>query len=369
MKLIIIFALIVFTTNIIFSQTENGSMTKWKIEPSFKYDLCCFLNILTGDEFYKTYYKDEFNPYANTLTPGVKNALSSLHKKLKEDNEIIISAWFSLYFSAINGEELDDLIAALNDPKELKDNFSKTPYFDDKSWSIFISVKNELLVIFKFLKENGFKEYWSDNIRTKIQKKIDEIQPGLTKYDVIKENEKMLGFKLPSDTITVYMLYYNKPHGIKITGMRFLTAIDWPFEITIRTSAHEMMHPPYDYKNDMELVKVIWSFEKDEFVMDKVNNHNKSLGYNTLDGLFEEDCVQVMDQLINETLGVSKDAKKRWQESDEGIHVIAIALYQIMKAEKYNSGNEKFRDFIIRINNEGTFVPGKIKGYYDKFYN
>ena len=151
--------------------------------------------------------------------------------------------------------------------------------------------------------------------------------------------------------------------------MRFLTAIDWPFEITIRTSAHEMMHPPYDYKHDEELRDVIESFSKDEFLMDKVNNHNKSLGYNTLDGLFEEDCVQVMDQLINETLGVSKDAKKRWQESDDGIHVIAVALYQIMKAESYNAKNEKFSDFIVRIYNEGTFVPGKIKGYYDKFNN
>ncbi|MEO8514211.1 MAG: hypothetical protein ABI543_11665 [Ignavibacteria bacterium] len=369
MKMLIIFALLVFTSNNVFSQNGTESMTKWKIEPSFKYDLCCFLNILTGDEFYKPYYKDELNPYENKLIPAVNNAIKSLHKKLKDDNEIIISAWLSLYFSAIDGEELDDLIAALNDPGELKDNFSKTPYYDEESWGIFLSVKDELLVIFRFLKDNGFKEYWTDNIRTKIQKKIDEIQPGLAKYDVIKENEKMLGFKLPSDTITVYMLYYNKPHGIKITGMRFLTAIDWPFEITIRTSAHEMMHPPYDLKNDGELKGVIESFYKDDFVMDKVNNHNKSLGYNTLDGLFEEDCVQVMDQLINETLGISKDAKKRWQESDEGIHVVSVALYQIMKAEKYNSKNDKFSDFILRIYKEGTFNPGKIKGYYDKFYN
>lgn len=299
----------------------------------------------------------------------MKQSVDSLYKKLKIDNEIIISAWLCLYFSALRGGEFDDLIAALNDPKDLKDNFSKTPYYDDESWNIFLSIKNELINIFTYLKVNGFKEYWENNIRTKIQSRIDEIKPGLAKYDVIKENEKMLGFKLPSDTITVYMLYYNKPHGIKITGMRFLTAIDWPFEITIRTSAHEMMHPPYDYKNDIELVQVISSFEKDEFVMDKVNNHNKSLGYNTLDGLFEEDCVQVMDQLINETLGVSKDARQRWKESDEGIHVLAISLYQIMKAEKYNSKNEKFRDFIIRINKEGKFVQGNIKGYYDKFYN
>jgi hypothetical protein len=343
-------------------------MTNWKIEPSFKYDLCCFLNILTGDGFYKTYYKNEINPYENKMPDSVQNSVKSLYKKLKLDNEIILSAWLCLYFSAIEGEELDDLILAVSDPSVLKANFSATPYYDDESWGIFLSVREELLVIFKFLKDAGFKEYWQENIRTKIQKRIDDIKPGLDKYDVIKENESMLGFRLPSDTITVYMLYYNKPHGIKITGMRFLTAIDWPFEITITTSAHEMMHPPYDYKKDDELMKAIESFSTDAFVMDKVNNHDKSLGYNTLEGLFEEDCVQTLDQLINEKLGLARDARLRWKENDEGIHVIAIALYQIMKEENYNSGGRVFRDYLLDLINSGKLRPGNVKEYYDRFY-
>ncbi len=371
MRAILVTALI-FSLSLIFNQFQNNlfsqSMTKWKIEPSFKYDLCCFMNILTADPYYKEHYPNELNPYENKMPPEVQNAVTSLHKKLKLDNEIIISAWLCLYFSAIDGEELGDLIDAVKDPAELKTNFMKTPYYDEESWGIFISVKDELLQIFQYLKDNGFKEYWTENIKPKIVKRIEAEKQGLDKYDVIAQNEMLLGFKLPSDTITVYMLYYNRPHGIKITGMRFLTSIAWPFKITIRTSAHEMMHPPYDYKNDAELRGVIESFSKDEFVMDKVNNHNKSLGYNTLDGLFEEDCVQSLDQMINENLGVSNDARKRWQESDEGIHVLAIALYQIMKEENYNSRGEVFRDFIIRIYKEGRFTPGKIKEYYDKFY-
>lgn len=343
-------------------------MTNWKIEPSFKYDLCCFMNILMGDAYYKEHYPNEPNPYENKLPTEVQSAVTSLHKKLKLDNEIIISAWLCLYFSAIEGDELDDLIDAVEDPAMLKENFIQTPYYDDEKWGIFLSVKQELSVIFHYLNDNGFKEYWSENIKPRIEKRIAAEKEGLDKYDVIAQNEKMLGFKLPSDTITVYMLYYNRPHGIKITGMRFLTSMQWPFKITIGTSAHEMMHPPYDYDNDMELKAVIGSFENDEFVMDKVNNHNKSFGYNTLDGLFEEDCVQSLDQIINENLGISMDARKRWQESDEGIHVLAIALYQIMKEDNFNSNGELFRDYIIRINKEGRLVPGKVKEYYNSFY-
>lgn len=348
--------------------SNNNSMTKWKIVPSFRYDMCCFLNILTGDPYYREHYPDEPNPYENELTPNVKQAVDSLFKKLKTDNGIIISAWLCLYFSAIEGEEIDDIIQAVKDPRYLKENFSKTTYYDDESWDIFLSVKDELLTIFGFLKENDFKKYWSENVLPRIEKRIEKEKAGIDKYDVIAQNELMLGAKLPSDTITVYMLYYNRPHGIKITGMRFITSIQWPFEITIRTSGHEMMHPPYDYKNDEELRSVIQSFAKDEFVMDKVNNHNKSLGYNDLEGLFEEDCVQSMDQIINERLGISNDPGKRWQESDEGIHVIAIALYQIMKEENYGTGMELFRDFLIRTVRSGKLKPGGVKEYYDRFY-
>lgn len=363
-----IFAIVLF---LIISQTvysNNNSMTKWKLVPSFKYDLCCFLNILTGDPYYREHYPDEPNPYEKTITPKAKEAIDSLFKKLKTDNGIIISAWLSLYFSAIEGEEIDDMIHAVKDPGVLKDNFTKTPYYDEESWNTFLSVKEELTVILEFLKENDFKGYWSENILPRIEKRIEAEKKGIDKYDVIAQNELMLGAKLPSDTITVYMLYYNRPHGIKITGMRFITSIQWPFEITIRTSGHEMMHPPYDYRNDEELRKVIQSFSEDGFVMDKVNNHNKSLGYNDLEGLFEEDCVQSMDQIINERLGVSVDPRKRWQESDEGIHVLAIALYQVMKEENYGRGDEKFRDFLIRIVKGGKLKPGGVKEYYDRFY-
>lgn len=360
----IIFVALIFLIKVDFSQ----NMTKWKIEPSLKYDLCCYLNLLTGDEFYKEFYKNEPNPFLDGITPEAKIAVDSLYKKLKLDNGIILSAWLSLYFSAIPGDEIEDMINAVNDPAGLKSNFEKTPYHDEESWQLFLSIKTELLVILNYLRDSGFKQYWELSIKPKIDSVITNVKQGIDKYDVIKENEYFLGFKLPSDTITVYMLYYNKPHGIKITGMRFITAIDWPFEITVRTSAHEMMHPPYDYKNDKELKELVESYSKDEFFMDKVNNHDKSLGYNTVEGLFEEDCVQSMDQLINEKLGISKNAKKRWAESDEGIHVLAIALYQVMKEAGYNSKKEVFRDFLFRINREGKLKPGMLEGYYDKFY-
>lgn len=344
-------------------------MTNWKIEPSFKYDLCCFLNILNADEFYLTYYRKDYDEFKVRITPKAKENLASLKKKVKDDNGTIISAWLCLYFSAVEDSTIDQMLTTIKNPAQLKENFSKTPYHNDEGWQLFESILPELKAILEFLKDIEFDKYWAQNIRPKVETIIKGIEPELPKYDVIKENEEYLGYKLPSDTITVYMLYYAQPHGIKITGTRFLTDVAWPFQIVVRTAVHEMMHPPYDYQKDEDIRNLIEFFRKDEFLMDKVTNHNPSFGYNTLEGLFEEDCVQSLDQVINEKLGMGCDAKKRWVENDDGIHVLAIVLYQIMKAENYNSGKEVFRDFLLRLVRSGTLAPGKIKEYYDKFYN
>jgi len=224
-------------------------------------------------------------------------------------------------------------------------------------------------VIFRFFRDIDFEGYWKKEILPIVEKTVSDIEPNLPKYDVIKENEEFLGFKLPSNEITVYLLYYSQPHGIKITGTRFLTDVAWQFKIVIRTAAHEMMHPPYDYNNNEKLRDVIELLRKDEFLMDKVKNHNPSFGYNSLEGLFEEDCVQALDQLICEKMEIARDPRQRWKENDDGIHVFAVALYQVMKEEEYNSKNEVFADFIVRMIESSRLGAGKIKDWHKKFYN
>jgi hypothetical protein len=113
----------------------DSTMTKWKIEPSLKYDACCFLNILTGDEFYLTYYKEEYDKFKPKLTPEVTEALASLKKKVKEDNGTITSAWLCLYVSAVDDSTLGDMRRTLDNTCTLESNFSKTPCHNDVPWT------------------------------------------------------------------------------------------------------------------------------------------------------------------------------------------------------------------------------------------
>jgi len=165
------------------------------------------------------------------------------------------------------------------------------------------------------------------------------------------------------------MLYYSRPHGIKITGTRFITNVDYPFDIVMRNAIHEMMHPPFNLSRDPELKEALDSLRADAFLMDKVLNHNPSFGYNSFEGFIEEDCVQALDQVISEKFKVEVEAHKRWKTNDGGMHVFAIVLYSIMKDEDFNGERESFRDFLTRMIRSGKLKAGNIKPIYDAFYS
>ncbi len=343
-------------------------LTDWQIEPSFKYDALCFLNTLTADSFYLKYYQSEFEEFEKRFKKPVKKALSNLKRKIKDEKKNIISVFFCLYFSAVDDKTIDDMLLTIQNSEPMHKNLKKTPYYTDGGWRLYESVRNDLKTALIFLKEIQFESYWKKYILPKVNETIRQTRRELPKYNITGEVEAHLGFKLPSHKITAYILYFSRPHGIKITGTRYLTNVAWPLKVVLRNAIHEMMHSPYDLASDIELKKVIYLLRKDEFLMDKVLNHNPSYGYNSFETFIEEDCVQALEQIINEKLNIEAEARTRWKETDEGMHVFAAALYSVMKKKNFNQKGEKFRDFLIRMIRSGELAPGRIKIIYDNFY-
>src|SRR5215467_12421377 len=294
--------------------------TDWDVRPSLKYDAICVLNVLNGDPYYLNYYKDDYNRLSKQLRPEELAAFSNLKRRIKDEHRGIISAQLALYFSAIDAESLDDLIKAVDDSSAMQRNLKATPYYDEDAWKVYDASRPDLKAAFVALRRIHFEEDWENESRTKIDQALRPILADLPRYNVIPAIESVLGTSRPSNWITVYLLYYSQPHGIKITGTQFLTHYSYPFRIVLRNAIHEMMHPPYDSAHDPELRKDIDSLRSDQFLTDKVEHHDKSFGYNTLDGLVEEDCVQALEELLAERFGVGHNSQKYWREQDGGIH-------------------------------------------------
>lgn len=369
-SLLVIFCVFLFCNETINAQnnlnTSRHQSTEWQLSSSFKFDTICFLNTLTGDPYYLNYYKKDFEKFEPELTPDVQKSFANIKRTIKDENKNIISAFLSLYFSATEDETLEDMLKTLENSKTMQANLKETPYYNEASWKMFESVKTDLKVIFSFLRKIKFDKYWKQNILPKVKDRILAVEKVLPKYDVISEVENHLGYKLSSNKITVYVLYFSQPHGIKITGTRFLTDIAWSFGIVLRNAVHEMMHPPF-LQDDKELLKALEIFKKDEFLMDKILNHNPAFGYNTFEGYIEENIVQAVEQMINEKLEINVDARQRWKNNDDGIHVFATVLYVLMKEQGFPKNKESLSQFLIRMICSGKLAVNKIKPIYNNF--
>lgn len=342
--------------------------TDWRLTASFGFDTLCFLNTLTGDPFYTAYYKDDFARFAPQVTPDARRSLDRLKKRIKDDGKGIISAFLCSTFSVIPVETLDDLIEGVNQPDRIRTLFEPTPYYSKGGWQQFLAVRSDLRTIFGFLKTIQFESYWRSAILPRIENRIRVVEPELAGYNVVAADEAVLGATLPSNQVTVYVLFYNNPHGIRLTGTRFVSGSNWPITVVVNNAAHELLHPPYDLARDREVREAIEPLRGDAFLMHHVTTHNPSFGYNSLESLVEEDCVRALDQLVMEALNIARDPRARWKEEDEGMHVFAVALYSLFKQERYTGAPEPFRDFLVRMIRSGTLAAGRIEPLHAEFY-
>lgn len=347
---------------------EFHKTTVWDVQPSFKYDMFCFMNILTGDPFYTRFYKKTYAHFEPMLTPEVKSALAAIKKSIKDDGGGIVPARLNLFYSVVPADNLDSLIAATRDVAPLKEALQKTEYFDVESWETFDRIRPQLITVFQFLQQIHFRQYWEAEVRPGLLKAAAANRDWLEQYNIVPLEEGILGRPMTSNVVHVYMLHYVVPHGMRITGTRFLTADVYPKHIVLMTAMHEMLHPPYDWDNDKELREALETLKQDPFLMQRVEHHNPSFGYNSFEGFVEEDVVQASDQLVGEAAGRPLEPGARWRKSDDGMHVLAVALYELAHQEHYNLHAESMRDFIIRMIRSGKLAPGRIEAEYRKLY-
>jgi len=130
------------------------------------------------------------------------------------------------------------MIRTAHDSSTMKAALQKTPYWIPEAWRNYEEARPALEIALRALDRVGFAAYWEQVAKPKIEKRIAELSPELPKFDVIPVIEKYVGLPLPSHTINVYLLAYSEPHGIRVTGLSFLTHISYPFTIVLRNAIH-----------------------------------------------------------------------------------------------------------------------------------
>jgi hypothetical protein len=333
--------------------------TQWHVRTSEGFDAICFLGPLSGDDFYSRYYRDELAVFAPKLKPTTRDTIVRLFRAHQKMGGLLGPDLCTL-LSGGKDASLGDIIASVEAPDALlKPHYRQSPYWDQGAWDGLLAMRGDLLRIFEDMAAAGFSRFRNRYVAPRAARRLPELRKRLAGIDTIAEQEKLLGRKFPDPSIEIILLYFSKPHGIRIQGQRFLTHIDYPDEIVIRNADHELMHPPFD-EDSAQIKRVLAVLARDPLLAKIERLHDRHFGYNTLEGLLNEDTVQALEQIINERVGVSVPPVKRWTRADNGMHVLAAGLYGLLKADGYDRTGGNIQAWLYTAAQNGRLAPASL---------
>lgn len=334
--------------------------TQWSVRTSEGFDALCFFGPLSGKPFYADHYREELAAFKPKLAPEALAALMDLHA-MADKAGFLLGPSLCTTFSGGPDASLDDLIASLDNAEAVLAPPLRRPPSNMKpeEWQVFTAIAPKLRIVLTGLKDAGFAAFRRQFVEPRAATRVPALTARLAGLDVIAEQERLLGRRFPDPSLEVILLYFSKPHGIKIQGQRFLTHLDYPDQIVIRNAAHEMLHPPFDM--DGPLAKALLDRLGQDALLNRiVAEHNPAFGYNSLEGVLNEDTVQALEQIVSERLGVAVPPDKRWRKADDGMHVLAAGLYGLLKADGYDRTGGNIEAWLRKALDDGRLDPGPL---------
>ncbi|MFY3744182.1 hypothetical protein ACOQFB_09750 [Anaeromyxobacter sp. Red801] len=353
--------------------------TEWEVSAAPAYDALCLVGVLGGDPFYVRYFEETYRRFDARFTAAERDAFRAVKRILKDETAGIVSARLGLVFSAAEAGGLGAaparargsiawLLRVARDPVRARAALARTPYWSEEGWAAYARARPHLVRALQALGRAGFEDFWERQARPRIERRIAELAPFLRAHDVVPAVEARLGKPLPSRRITVHVLAFARPHGIRIVGTRFLADVTFASDVMVRNAIHEMMHPPYDASRP-ELAQAVAALGADPLVRARVEHHDRSFGYNTVEGYVEEDVVEAMEAVIADQLGVGRaDQAGYWRTHDDGMHVLAAALYvELRRAEAAAGGPVVVPAFLVDAVRRGDLTGEQLARTVEAF--
>lgn len=295
------------------------------------FDALSFLSPLSGDPFYADYYKDAVAAFAPRMPKPAMAMLKALKARAGQV-KILLSPFLDSRFSGGPDATIGDLLNSIdNADRVLLPPFEASSGWtvgDQEGWRQFTASLPILRNVLVAMRDAGFAQLRAATFDPKATDRFPALRNRLANVDVIPQIERLTGRRLDT-RIEIVLLEYCKPHGVRVQGQRFLSAIDWEDATVIRTAGHELMHPPIDMAGPVAAAALA-VLRHDALLARIVKEHDPAFGYNSLDGLFDEDLASAIDQIVAERLGFARDARERWTQVDGGMHVLAAGLYGLM---------------------------------------
>lgn len=332
--------------------------TQWVVRGSEGFDALSFLSPLSGDPFYLGFYQEAVAAFAPRMPAQAMGALKAMMARARE-LKVLLSPYLDGRFSGGPDATIGDLLNSIDhaDALLLPPLRASTLWGDgaEESWRQFKVALPALRMILVAMRDAGFPAFRQAVFDAKAATRLPALRQKLTGIDLVPEVERLTGRTL-DPKIEVVVLEYCKPHGIRVQGQRFLTAIDWNDAIVIRTAGHELMHPPLNLAGPVARATLA-VLSRDALLARIVKEHDPAFGYNSLEGLFDEDLASAIDQIVAERLGFARNPRERWIEVDGGMHVLAAGLYGLMRTTGFARSGGSLERWLQRATRAGRLAP------------
>jgi len=342
------------------SSSRDEIFTRWEVHTCPGIEALVFIGALSGNGLQRDHYKSEVESIRSNFDEESLAALERL-AEIAEITGTLVGPNLALLFSAGPADTLDDVILSARNPESrLRPGLEQSQYWDTAEWEWFRDETiPDVLTVLVALRDAGFESYWQEAAAPILNLRVDATQKYLQRWDIIPEQERLLGRPLDPE-IDVLLLFFSKPYGIRVMGQRFAAHYEYPMFIQLRTAAHEMFHPPFE-KGDMSIYASLEQLRTDPWMLSIVSDHNPAFGYNSFPELLDESSTQALDQIVAERMGFEWGPSSRWRNADEGMHMLAAAIYQMLREDRFDRTGGNYSEWLRSAIERGMFTPDEVK--------
>ncbi len=352
-------------------------VTCWTVRASFKYDLCCFVGLLSKRELYKKYYGDLQAEWSRKLPAPVAAAVKKIDEIIGPNQPP--GPRLCVLLSAVAADDsIAAILPALDDDAAARRRLMASDFASEKNWQQWQLLKPFLRTVFAHLQKERFDAYWQKNFYPRIAAKLPRLQQELHSYDVIGDLERFLGDWESNDSLEVFALWLLQPHAIRLSGQHYLTDASYPMHVTVKSAYHELLHPYCERMVDSVLTKPFELLRADPFLQQKLAQSDPALGYKNFMAYCREEAVlaadlwvaerrRVISQLVGANGNGSAAAVRQYLEKHEGgVHVLAGVIYSYLE-DGLKLDRMSYTAFVKELFASGRLQPGKIEMRYQDF--
>jgi hypothetical protein len=348
---------------------------RWVIHPSLWFDAVCLIPLLAGLPFYTSRHEQDARwwqeRFAAIAGQRARDGVSALRDEVAHRASKPLPAFLALWTSPAAGpsdraaECLDSLIAAVADPELLVSAMRDTsPRWNEADDRLFRSVRPALQAVLEDVRAAGLADWWTEHAADDLHRRCGELREAFADYDPVSLVEQHAGVCFDTRAVELCVLRWAAPHGIRVTGTRFLTDIRYDAGRVLNIAVHELLHPPWPAGHPVK--ELLEALAADPFLAARFARRDPAAGYNTWASYAEEDAAQALDQFLNTQLGRNTrgDPATRWIAADGGMHVLALLLYDTLRRGGFDPAAGSYADFLARALSDRTTWPRDLEARY-----